>query len=118
MRLFVRNRIDNCLCVAFLLLFWSGCQKQDNAVSGTIEMDEVHVGPRSGGRVGKIFAWEGTHLRAGQPIVELEASELRARRDLAEARSIPPFTTPTRSRPSSLFCVTTPNGSRICSSGK
>jgi len=49
-------------------------------------MDEVHVGPRSGGRVEKIFAWEGTHLRAGQPIVELEASELRARRDLAEAQ--------------------------------
>jgi HlyD family secretion protein len=49
-------------------------------------MDEVHVGPRSGGRVGKIFAWEGTHLRTGQPIVELEASELRARRDLAEAQ--------------------------------
>lgn len=49
-------------------------------------MDEVHVGPRSGGRVEKIFAWEGDTLRAGQPIAELDASELHARRDLAEAQ--------------------------------
>ncbi len=57
-----------------------------NAVSGTIEVDEVHVGPRSGGRVEKIFAWEGDRLHAGQPIVQLDASELRARRDLAAAQ--------------------------------
>ena len=86
MKSLVRVRINSCLSIALLFLVWSGCQRRDNAVSGTIEMDEVHVGPRSGGRVGKIFAWEGTHLRAGQPIVELEASELRARRDLAEAQ--------------------------------
>ncbi|MEY2480788.1 MAG: rane fusion protein YbhG [Verrucomicrobiota bacterium] len=49
-------------------------------------MDEVHVGPRSGGRVDKIFAQEGERLRAGQPIVQLEASELQARRDLALAQ--------------------------------
>ncbi len=49
-------------------------------------MDEVHVGPRSGGRVEKIFAWEGDKLRAGQPIVQLEATELKARRDLAQAQ--------------------------------
>ena len=55
-------------------------------MSGTIEVDEVHVGPRSGGRVEKIFAWEGNTLRAGQPIVQLEATELQARRDLAAAQ--------------------------------
>jgi RND family efflux transporter MFP subunit len=64
----------------------SSCRKNDNAVSGTIEVDEVHVGPRSGGRVEKIFAWEGDRLRAGQPVVQLEATELKARRDLAEAQ--------------------------------
>lgn len=62
------------------------CGQRKNAVSGTIEVDEVHVGPRSGGRVEKIFAWEGDTLRAGQPIVQLDASELHARRDLAEAQ--------------------------------
>ena len=63
-----------------------GCSKPSNAVSGTIEVDEVHVGPRSPGRVEKIFAQEGDRLRAGQPIVELNATEMRARRDLAAAQ--------------------------------
>ena len=36
----------------------------------------MHVGPRSGGRVEKIFAWEGDVLRAGQAIVQLDATEL------------------------------------------
>lgn len=64
----------------------TSCEHRPNAVSGTIEVDEVHVGPRASGRVEKIFAQEGDKLRAGQPIVQLEASELRARRDLAEAQ--------------------------------
>jgi len=67
------------LCVA-------ACAKRSDAVSGTIEVDEVHVGPRSGGRVEKIFAWEGDKLRAGQPIVQLDAAELTARRELALAQ--------------------------------
>ena len=68
----------------FLLL--SGCNNRGNAVSGTIEVDEAHVGPRSGGRVEKILAWEGDRLHEGQVIVQLDASELRARRDLASAQ--------------------------------
>ena len=44
------------------------------------------MGPRAGGRVEKIFAWEGDHLHEGQLIVQLDASELRARRDLAVAQ--------------------------------
>jgi HlyD family secretion protein len=64
----------------------AGCQRQTNAVSGTIEVDEVHVAPRSGGRVEKIFAWEGDTLKAGTVIMQLEASELKARRDLAAAQ--------------------------------
>lgn len=49
-------------------------------------MDEVHVAPRIGGRVEKIFAREGEPLRAGQAIVKLDASELKARRDFAAAQ--------------------------------
>src|SRR5204863_1960857 len=78
-----------CVCGAALFalsIFVSGCGHRNRSVSGTIEVDEVHVGPRSGGRVEKIFAWEGDTLRTGQPIVELDASELHARRDLAEAQ--------------------------------
>jgi len=75
-----------CLFLLLAALASTGCQKKSNAVSGTIEVDEVHVGPRSGGRVEKIFAWEGDKLRVGQPIVKLEATELLARRDLAAAQ--------------------------------
>src|SRR5262245_6868571 len=69
-----------------LLLLLAGCDNRGNAVSGTIEVDEAHVGPRAGGRVEKIFAWEGDRLHEGQVIVRLDASELRARRDLAAAQ--------------------------------
>ena len=70
--------------VALVLL--AGCHRQNNAVSGTIEVDEVHVGPRSGGRVEKIFAQEGDKLSPGQTIVSLDAAELKARRELAAAQ--------------------------------
>lgn len=85
----MRIRVDiwrQLLALTTLVILLSGCSKRDNAVSGTIEVDEVHVGPRSGGRVEKIFALEGETLRAGQPIVKLEATELLARRDLAAAQ--------------------------------
>src|SRR5205814_8593430 len=66
-----------------LLLLLGGCDTRKNAVSGTIEVDEAHVGPRSGGRVEKILAREGDRLHEGQVTVQFDASELRARRDLA-----------------------------------
>ena len=71
--------------LTFLLLL-AGCDSRKNAVSGTIEVDEAHVGPRSAGRVEKIFAQEGDRLKGGQIIAQLEADELRARRDLASAQ--------------------------------
>jgi len=75
---------------AFLVLglstFFSSCGNRKNVVSGTIEVDEAHVGPRSGGRVEKIFAQEGDHLHEGQLIAQLGAPELRARRELAAAQ--------------------------------
>src|SRR5712692_12092715 len=84
----VRSAFPKAFCVA--LAAWSislcSCRHRDAAVSGTIEVDEVHVGPRSGGRVEKIFAQDGDRLRAGQPIVELDAAELKARRELAVAQ--------------------------------
>ena len=87
-RLFIgQNRQLACAAgILVLLLVLAGCSDRKNAVSGTIEVDEVHVAPRSGGRVEKINAWEGDMLKAGDVIVELEASELKARRDLAAAQ--------------------------------
>jgi HlyD family secretion protein len=69
-----------------LLVLFAGCSDRGKAVSGTIEVDEAHVGPRAGGRVEKILHWEGDHLKAGELILQLDASELRARRGLATAQ--------------------------------
>jgi len=71
---------------AALVFILTGCSGRGKAVSGTIEVDEAHVGPRAGGRVEKIFHWEGDHLSDGEMILQLDASELRARRDLAVAQ--------------------------------
>jgi RND family efflux transporter MFP subunit len=78
--------LQNLIVCGLLLAAISGCNRKSNAVSGTIEVDEVHVGPRSPGRVEKIFAQEGDVLKPGQPIVELAATEMRARRELALAQ--------------------------------
>jgi RND family efflux transporter MFP subunit len=71
------------LTLVALSLLPAACQKKDNAVSGTIEVDETHVGPRSGGRVEKILKQEGDTLAAGDVIVELDAAELRTQRAAA-----------------------------------
>jgi len=55
------------------------------AVSGTVETDEAHVASRYGGRVVALYAQEGDSLTNGQPIADLDAAELSARRDQAAA---------------------------------
>ncbi len=88
-KLFSKSEIGSYLrgaALAALFFMPTACNRRGNAVSGTIEVDEAHVGPRFSGRVEKIFAREGDHLHEGQVIVQLDASELRARRDLAAAQ--------------------------------
>ena len=68
---------------ALALLIFSSCEQSSTAVSGTIEVDETHVGPRFGGRVEKILKQEGDSLAAGDVIVELDAAELRTQRNAA-----------------------------------
>lgn len=73
--------------VMALTVLATGCKPAaSNSVSGTIEVDEARVAPRTSGRIVKLFAQEGDGLVAGQPIVELEAPELRARRDTLAAQ--------------------------------
>ncbi len=55
-------------------------------LSGTVEVDEVHVGPRFGGRIEKLPHQEGDELQAGDVIAQLDAQELTARRALAAAQ--------------------------------
>lgn len=79
-----------------LLLALGGCQPgpDPDSVSGTIEIDEARIASRYGGRVARTLAQEGDALTAGQVIVELDAAELRPRREgvaaqLAEALAGP-----------------------------
>src|SRR5207244_11467224 len=87
-KLFLRKQIAAALCALLVLgspIFISSCGNRKNAVSGTIEVDEAHVGPRSSGRVEKIFAQEGDRLHEGQLIFQLEARELRSGHELSAA---------------------------------
>jgi multidrug resistance efflux pump len=72
------------------MLLANGCSVDDpsraRSVSGTIETDEVRVASRYGGRVTQIFAVEGDALKPGQAIAELDAAELKARRDQMAAQ--------------------------------
>jgi RND family efflux transporter MFP subunit len=70
----------------FLLSSLAACRPRTQPVSGTIEVDEVHVAPRTGGRVEKLFVQEGDTLHPGQPLAQLVAPEMQARRALAQAQ--------------------------------
>jgi HlyD family secretion protein len=89
LQVFIGMNFNNVPAAAALIALSFGaptCSNRSDAVSGTIEVDEVHVGPRMAGRVEKIFAQEGDKLKGGQLLVQLDAAELRARRELAAAQ--------------------------------
>lgn len=78
------------VAIILALAFWAVRQLTQSTaasrtVSGTIETDEVRVASRYGGRVEKILVQEGDELAPGQCLVELDAAELRARRDYMAA---------------------------------
>jgi len=67
--------------------YWLAQQRHGGPpiISGTIETDEVQLASRYGGRVTALHVREGDTVAAGQLIAELEAPELRARRQQAAA---------------------------------
>jgi HlyD family secretion protein len=71
-----------------LVTLATSCQPPANpsSFSGTIEVDEVRLAPRSGGRVVALLANEGDALTNRQCIVVLEAPELVARREVIAAQ--------------------------------
>jgi HlyD family secretion protein len=82
-----RNLFIRAVVLAVLILGTScNSNPKPTSVSGTIETDEVRVASRYGGRVEKLLVQEGDSLKAGQVIAELDAAELRARRDQAAAQ--------------------------------
>jgi len=53
---------------------------------GTVEIQEVRLSSKIGGRIKAVLVDEGALVEAGQPIVELEAPELEAQRRQVQAR--------------------------------
>jgi HlyD family secretion protein len=53
---------------------------------GTVEIQEVRLGSKVGGRVAAVFVREGELVKAGQELVRFEAPELEAQRDQLQAR--------------------------------
>jgi multidrug resistance efflux pump len=55
-------------------------------LQGTVEIQEVRLGSKIGGRVAEVLTHEGLPVRAGQVLVRLEAPELEAQREQWLAR--------------------------------
>jgi HlyD family secretion protein len=91
-RCYSRAHVDHRPAIPFVLLALAcllpACKPNVNrdSVSGTIETDEVRVASRYGGRVEALFADEGSNLVTGQVIAELDAAELRAKRNEVAAQ--------------------------------
>ena len=79
----VDNNFFSLTCALALAAMSLSCKPIANpsSVSGTIETDEAHLASRYGGRAERILAQEGEALTNAQIIVELDAAELRARRE-------------------------------------
>jgi multidrug resistance efflux pump len=53
---------------------------------GIVEIHEVRLGPRVGGRVKEVLVTEGDPVKAGQPLVVLDVPDLQAQRKVLEAK--------------------------------
>jgi multidrug resistance efflux pump len=53
--------------------------------SGTIEATEVLISPKIGGRICELYVDEGSIVRAGDPIAQLETNDLQAQTSAAQA---------------------------------
>src|SRR5262249_22474401 len=53
---------------------------------GTVEIQEVRLGSKNGGRVAEVLIREGELVKAGQTLVRFETPELEAQREQWRAR--------------------------------
>ncbi|MER3414921.1 MAG: hypothetical protein C4297_01740 [Gemmataceae bacterium] len=66
--------------------YWPWNHNSPLVVHGVVEVQEVRLGPRVGGRVAAVLVEEGSVAEAGQLLVRLEAPELAAQKAQWEAR--------------------------------
>jgi HlyD family secretion protein len=67
--------------------YWPGAAKRDEMrLPGTVEIQEVRLGSRTGGRVVEVLVDDGDTVEAGQKLVRFDAEEAMARREQARQR--------------------------------
>ncbi len=82
-------RIVGIALVALLLfsaLLYSQRKPQSLHVSGFVEADDIHLGSRLGGRVRAVHVQEGSLVKAGDLLIELEPHDMVAKLNEAEAK--------------------------------
>lgn len=87
-----RRAITAGVALAALAVAGTGCywiffhQTPTLYLPGTVEIQEVRLGSRIGGRVSKVSVSEGQLVEPNQPLIYFEAPELEAQRDQTVAR--------------------------------
>jgi multidrug resistance efflux pump len=72
---------------AALGFFWPfGAAGDTLRLPGVVEIQEVRLGSKIGGRVAEVFVKEGSEVKAGDRLVRLEAPELEAQREQLAAK--------------------------------
>jgi multidrug resistance efflux pump len=72
---------------AALGFYWPfGKQEKTLLLPGVVEIQEVRLGSKVGGRVLKVFVREGEQVKAGQQLVQLDIAELKAQREQQQAK--------------------------------
>lgn len=65
--------------------FYSTDRTSDNVLIGTVDANQIIVGPQIQGRILRLLVDEGTVVKAGDLIAELDPSELEAQKHAAQA---------------------------------
>jgi multidrug resistance efflux pump len=73
------------LVIAAIYYFFSTDRTTDLVLIGTVDANQVVVSPKISGRIERLAVDEGTEVKAGQTIAVLDAQELTADRQAAEA---------------------------------
>jgi multidrug resistance efflux pump len=69
--------------------YWTfGGRSESLRLPGIVEIQEVRLGSKVGGRVAKVFITEGEIAEAGRILVEFEVPELEAQREQAQAKLV------------------------------
>src|SRR5262245_44477649 len=68
--------------------YWPRVESQSLRLPGNVEVQEVRLGSKAGGRVTGVHVKESDTVEAGKALISVETDELTARRDRAKSRLV------------------------------